>query len=257
MYERLREQYRLVTKLPAYKKRLVAAYRIIDDALAIGAGYVSFSGGKDSLALLGLVNSRQPGVPAYFFDSGAETPDTWETIHAMQAAGYDIRIKNPRINIIEMCQEAAFWGATPSKQEVTWRASEWKRILLDEPALSVLAEGLPVQFIGLRKDENPYRRLSLNKFGAIHTKQNGITRACPLADWTGADVLAYCLTHDLPLSTIYLQPNDSHAEREQRRTGTALGTTYMTCGRFQQLRQRHPAFWQELISQFPRMSKWG
>lgn len=257
MYDKLKEQYRLVTKLPAYRKRLESAYRIIDDALALGAGYVSFSGGKDSLALLGLVNSRCPGIPAYLFDSGAETPDTWNTIHAMQAAGYDIRIKKPRMSIIEMCQEAAFFGATPNRKEVTWRASEWKRILLDEPALGVLNDGYPVQFIGLRRDENSYRRISINKYGAIHAKKNGVIRVCPLADWTGADVLAYCLTHDLPLSPVYLQPNDSHDERERRRTGTALGTTYMTYGRFQQLRQQHPAFWQELIGVFPRLAKWG
>jgi 3'-phosphoadenosine 5'-phosphosulfate sulfotransferase (PAPS reductase)/FAD synthetase len=257
MYEQLREQYRLVTKLPAYKKRIAEAYRIIDEALEIGKGYVSFSGGKDSLALFGLVSNRHPNITAYFFDSGAETPDTWSTIHAMQAAGYDIRVKNPRFSIIEMCQEAAFWGAIPNRKEVTWRASEWKRILLDEPALSVLADGFPVQFIGLRKDENSYRRLSINKFGVIHTKKNGIIRVCPLANWTGADVIAYCLTNDLPLSPIYLQPNDSHAEREHRRTGTALGTTFMTYGRFQQLRQQHPVFWQELLAIFPRLAKWG
>lgn len=40
-----------------------------------GQVYVSFSGGKDSTALLHLVHSEYPNVPAVFSDTGLEFPE--------------------------------------------------------------------------------------------------------------------------------------------------------------------------------------
>ena len=40
-------------------------------------GYVAFSGGKDSLAVLHQVLAVEPNVPVAFFDSGFEFPETY------------------------------------------------------------------------------------------------------------------------------------------------------------------------------------
>lgn len=251
----VKEQYRLRARLPVYRRRVARAKAIIEEALAIGPAYVSFSGGKDSLALFGLAREIAE-LPGYFIDSGAETPDTHATVNAMRALGYDVRTECPEHSIREMCREAAWWGATPEGREVTWAKSAWKRILLNEPAARIRAQGFPVAMMGLRKEENRARHMVLCKHGPIYQrKSDGAWIANPLADWESADVLAYCLTHDLPLSAIYLDPADTAAERERRRTGTALGTTYASYGRFQDIRRRYPEMWAELVAEFPRLSR--
>lgn len=249
------EQYRLRARLPVYRRRVARALDCVRRALEIGPAYVSFSGGKDSLALFHLACSVRP-MPGFFIDSGAETPDTLATVEAMRGLGYEVRVEHPELSIREMCREAAWWGAIPQGQEITWAKSAWKRILLHEPAARIRAMGYPVALMGLRKEENKARSILLSRRGPVYQRQSdGAWIANPLADWEGADVLAYCLVHGLPLSRIYLDPDDTSAERERRRTGTALGTTFASYGRFQDLRRRYPALWAELLAEFPRLSK--
>lgn len=255
-----RETYRLRTKLPVYRRRLARAEALIHQACAIGPCSIGFSGGKDSLALLHLAQRIAPDIPGFFIDSGCETPDTLATVAAMAARGHRIERVYPVRSIVDMykvCGLAGYDGPDKLPGEWHWQRADWKRMLIDEPAERIRAMGYPVALLGLRKEESRGRLISLRKYGAIHQRRDGAWIASPLADWEGADVLAYCLTEGLPLSAIYLDPNDTAAEREHRRTGTALGSTYATYGRFQDLRRRYPALWAELIADFPRLARLG
>lgn len=250
------ETYRLRAKLPVYRARVDRARMLIYEAVAKGECYVGFSGGKDSLALLHLVQSVDQGIPGFFIDSGAETPDTLDTVQSMESRGHLVERIYPLRSIIEMFKLVGLLGYDGPDRlpgEWHWKRNKWKQVLIDEPAARIRSLGYEVALLGLRKDENKGRGISLRKYGPVHRRKDGVWIACPLADWTGADVLAYCMAHDLPLSKIYLDPGDSAAEREHRRTGTALGSTYTSYGRLQDLRRRYPKMWAELVADFPRI----
>ena len=61
-----------------------------------GQVYVSFSGGKDSVAMLSLVEMLYPGVQCMFVMTGCESPSVCRFIREMKAEGHNIDIVRPR-----------------------------------------------------------------------------------------------------------------------------------------------------------------
>jgi 3'-phosphoadenosine 5'-phosphosulfate sulfotransferase (PAPS reductase)/FAD synthetase len=110
-----------------------------------------------------------------------------------------------------------------------------------------------VHLIGLRAEESRGRLMNRRAHGVLYPRGDGRWIATPLADWTALDVFAYLVSNDLPVSQEYLDPGDTAEERGRRRTGTALGTTNTGYGRWHELRVRHRALWQELVTMFPEM----
>lgn len=250
----LLEKYRLRTRLPVYRRRVAQSLDIIREAMEQYRPYVAFSGGKDSMALLHLVNQVRT-TPGYFFDSGAETPDTLAAVEGMGRI-CEVRVIRPRLSIIEMCRMAGWWGSEPPGDPVYWSVKDFREILIEEPSRRAMADGFDAVLLGMREEENRGRMLMLRHYGAIHQRKDGVVTINPLAKWEGADVIAYCLINGLPLSQTYLRPADDR-ERERRRTGTALGTSGATWGRLQILRREHPQMWQQLVAEFPRLSRLG
>ena len=70
-----RQSLPLNAKIVRSKQRIHEYYDKLD-----GKVYVAFSGGKDSTALLHLVRSVYPGVPAVFSDTGLEYPEIREFV---------------------------------------------------------------------------------------------------------------------------------------------------------------------------------
>jgi 3'-phosphoadenosine 5'-phosphosulfate sulfotransferase (PAPS reductase)/FAD synthetase len=65
-----------------------------------GQVYVSFSGGKDSTALLHLVRRRYPDVPAVFVDTGLEYPEIREFVRTVENVTW-LKPKMPFTQVIE------------------------------------------------------------------------------------------------------------------------------------------------------------
>lgn len=249
--DQIRERYRLRAKLSIYRRRVDRALGIIHDALAIGPAYVAFSGGKDSSALLHLVRSIAPETPAFFYDSGAETPGTWEIIHQTP----NVQVIRPLRDIVELARAGGMFGAEGGDEPIF--PEEIRYYLIEEPAARVRAMGYRVTFLGLRQEESRAREISLKRRGAIYQRQDGAIIACPLRDWEGADVFAYLFAHDIPISRVYLDPAQTDRERERERTGTMLGTINADRGRIQRLRRVYPEVWTWLRQTFPELGRMG
>ena len=244
-------EWRLLAMDPYHKRRVEQAKNYIIDALALGAAYVSVSGGKDSVALLHLVRSIAPDTPAWHIDSGMESPDTIAIINQLSG----VTVVRPELTIDKMCEMVGAFGYSgPNKLDGDWHWSnrDWKSILIQDPAQKLREQHrYTVTFTGMRADESKGRTMMMRKYGAIHRRADGCVFAHPLARWTGQDSLSYCASNGLPISEIYLRPG--HVPPADRRTGTMLGGSAATRGRYTDIKRHHPQTWDLMIERFPEL----
>lgn len=267
--DRTAETLALHARLPVYQRHVSQARDLVRRCVEASPVGVCFSGGKDSLVLLHLAHDVDGRIGGYFFDSGCETAWTHATVRGMQIRGVPVTTIDPEHTIIEMIQMVGGLGYTgPRKLDGDWHwaSGAFKRVLLDEP--DERARGLVARewqadpaavtmLIGLRAEESRARRRLLAQRGPVYERIDGRRFGCPLAWWSGRDVLAYAQAHDLPLSREYRHSGEDVDTRARRRTGTALGMSGVGYGRWARLREDHPALWQDLTAMFPAMRREG
>lgn len=256
VYGRLRAEYQLRARLPVHQRRIARARAIVAEAQIVGPAVVMLSGGKDSVALLHLARDVDPTIPAVFVDDGAQLPWTYEVLDALRAMGHAITTITTEETLPWMLRHVGMLGYDgPEKRdgEWHWTAAQFREVLVEEPARRVRDMGWPVHLLGLRAEESHGRLMNRRMRGAIYGRPNGTTAACPIVDWDGSDVLAYTVTHDLPLSQVYLQPDDP--DRERRRTAAVYLEEGAQAGEWGRIRELLPAYWQEITAEFPNMRR--
>lgn len=254
VYAELQKRLRLRARLPVYRRRVARSQALIRETTKSDNSIVMFSGGKDSTALLGIVQSVVPGIKAAFIDDGAQTPWTYQQIAAMQSAGFDIQTIQTRYTLVEWFQMVGQWGYEGEHKQYDdahWSTQSIRWLLIDEPAGRLLNDGYTVQILGTRAQESKGRRANRRVRGLVYAKKSGQTIVQPITDWETIDIFTYIVTNDLPLSAEYLQPNDPL--RFERRSASTLITDADPIGAKYWLRQRHPDLWQEYTAMFPRL----
>lgn len=172
----------------AYRRAVHTARATIRAALATSRNpLVSYSGGKDSTALVHLVRRDAPDVLVLHWDYGrafVPAPVHAEIVANARALG----VRRLRIE------------TSPAYAREGRRARNvLGRHLLGRLLPRLAREGYDLDFVGLRAEESLKRR---RRIAAGRTA--GPLRECwPLATWRWLDVLAYLVEHDLPLLSLY------------------------------------------------------
>lgn len=240
-----------------------------------GNVFVSCSGGKDSTALLHLVRSLYPEVPAVFVDTGLEFPEIREFVKTLpnvewlkpdmsfrqviEKHGYPvigkeqsewihrIRVGDPNVF------RAKFHGVMPDGRPTQYKLAEQWRFLLDAPfkigggccnemkkkplGRYAKASGR-FSYIGTMASESHLRIQQWLKTGcnAFDAKR---PTSMPLSFWLESDVWKYLRRYEVPYSKIY--------DMGYERTGCifcAFGAHLDTQPtRFQRLQKTHPKLW--------------
>ena len=240
-----------------------------------GNVFVSCSGGKDSTALLHLVRSLYPEVPAVFVDTGLEFPEIREFVKTLpnvewlkpdmsfrqviEKHGYPvigkeqsewihrIRVGDPNVF------RAKFHGVMPDGRPTQYKLAEQWRFLLDAPfkigggccnemkkkplGRYAKASGR-FSYIGTMASESHLRIQQWLKTGcnAFDAKR---PTSMPLSFWLESDVWEYLRRYEVPYSKIY--------DMGYERTGCifcAFGAHLDTQPtRFQRLQKTHPKLW--------------
>jgi len=243
-----------------------------------GQVYVSFSGGKDSVAMLSLVEVIIPKVKSVFVMTGCESPSVCRFIREQQQH-HDIEIIRPQKTLKQVFAEYGFpliskqvshdieavrrnpyckssrkmlWLGNPYHIEERWmyllnepykvsnRCCFW---LKHQPAKAYERRTGRHPYIGLLASESRQRTLGyVQQGGCNFMKESGKNRprSLPIAIWKDEDVWAYIRDRHLSLPDIY----DKGAER----------TGCMGCGfgvhnqpdRFDLMRKLWPK-WYDLI----------
>lgn len=215
-----------------------------------GQVYVSFSGGKDSVAMLSLVEVIIPRVKCMFVMTGCESPSVCRFIRQLKAEGKDIDIVRPRKTLKQVFAEYGFplvskkvshqiqcvrrnpycqssrellrrdnkyciperWMYLLNEPyEVSARCCHWLKHL---PAYDYGKQTGRHPFIGLLAHESYQRTLGYIQQGGCNffgSEGKQHPRSLPLAIWTDEDVWAYIRDRGLTLPDIY--------EKGARRTG--------------------------------------
>ena len=208
-----------------------------------GKVYVSFSGGKDSVAMLSLVEVIIPHVKCAFVMTGCESPSVCRFIREQQQY-HDIDIIRPQKTLKQVFAECGFplvskevahhikqvrrnpdcnasndmlnrkdrhgipyrWRYLINEPyDVSDRCCYW---LKKQPAYNYTKRTGLHPFVGLTADESHMRTMAYLKRGGCNSfieKKNQHPASWPLAIWTESDVKAYIADRHLQLPDIYEQ----------------------------------------------------
>ncbi len=226
-----RQGYPLKAKVMLTNERIIEWYEHFE-----GGVYISFSGGKDSTALLHLVRSIYPDVPAVFFDTGLEFPEIREFVKTID----NVEWIKPKLNFKETLNK---YGFPVVSKEVSQKISEI-RTTKSEKLLNIRLHGndkghgkVPEKWKYLADapfdisnkccdtfKKNPakgYEKRTGRKafIGTMASESSGrltsyLTHGCnsfsenrpvsmPMSFWLESDVWDYIKLHDLPYAKVY------------------------------------------------------
>lgn len=248
-----KELYRLHGKLPVHKRRIDRARSIIAEALHVpGVWAVSFSGGKDSIALLGLCLSAGWRGPLFHFLYD-ETPGENTELAKRFASEYGLELHLLHVpGAWDVFEEVGHFFVHPETKEekaaVNKMLSGYKKAVNEYAA----SQGWAGQFIGLRKAESRSRQIALRKKGALYqTNDRNTWTACPLSNWENRDVWAYIVNRNLPYLSRYDQTEDP--ERERSETTWLASESLWRYGMAAKLKIENPEEFNRLSARWPEL----
>ena len=170
--------------------------------------YVAFSGGKDSVVTLDLVQRALPHneFKVLFGDTGMEFPDTYRTVEAIHDFCSDNNIEFI-VAKSDYSPEYTWSKFGPPATVNRWCCSVHKT----SPQINLLREilGKPnftgMAFIGVRGSES----LARNEYDfiSIGEKHKGQYNCNPILEWNSAELYNYIYTHGLFLNNAYKKGN--------------------------------------------------
>jgi predicted phosphoadenosine phosphosulfate sulfurtransferase len=231
--------------------------------------YVSFSGGKDSLASLHLVEEvyREMGIKekvnVYFRDEELIPDDVIEFVQSYYHSGkynfyyYCVPLRSQKF-LLGKTYDYIQWD--PNRKWIRpmpdFALKGDGKTIYDQYSTEELvvggAKGKIAFITGVRADESLIRfRSCVNKKNENYINATGVpnVKLCkPIYDWTEKDVFKYFYDNDIRYCGIY---DLQMLNNEELRVSTPLHAE--SAKRFGKIRTIYPQFYQQLVDVFPEM----
>ncbi len=187
---------------------------------------ISYSGGKDSLAVLLLVRKALGGLPLLFADTGLEFPETYQNVDEVS-----LRYGMP---VVRSDGNARFWERFdlegPPAVNNRWCCRTCKLT----PIAGLIQEkwGECLSFIGQRRYESVRRKNSGRVWRNVHIPCQ--VSAAPIQNWTALHVWLYIFQEGAPYNALYTRGLD--------RIGCFMCPS-SDIAVFGMIREMHPLLW--------------
>jgi phosphoadenosine phosphosulfate reductase len=226
--------------------------------------YVACSGGKDSVAMLHLVQEvarriRARGgnelVEVMWHDSGVEWPGTAEVFERLQAAGLveRLHVVRPEEDVVALKRRQLLGQITAERKDDLALFRPIRRFLSFPPEPRTLPfDGVA---LGLRSEESSGRAVSRATHGLVYQRGDGMLVCQPLADWSWRDVFAYVATHRLPLHPIYSAPLLHLEHRGRIRLSWWASTDHHRHGELAWVKANFPDLYTRLVAAIPEAKR--
>lgn len=251
IWDDYRPEDALHARLPVHQRRVSAAREVVRSWLSLSRSpYVAVSGGKDSVAMLHLVQSMSPNLlPVLWHDSGVEWPGTEEVIQRLQSDGLIdvLYVVRPDHDVIDL-----------KRQQIAGKISAKTKdrlALFDPVSRAVQAFEFDGAAIGLRAEESHARAMDGLTHGPVYRRKDGILRCLPLLRWAWQDVYAYIASHRLPLHPIYSAPLLNLEHRGRIRLSWWASTDHHRHGEIAWVRDNYPEIYHRLRIAFPEIGR--
>lgn len=225
-------QAQLHSRTNQFSRHVDEARRYIDQAYQTQAiWFASVSGGKDSQVVFDLVSD----VPGIFSDDEFWFPETETFIHHLQAVR-DVR-----------------WIRTNATH------TGWFSVKGDYNGIQDYAQqqGFSGVFLGLRRQENKYRRVYLDSRPNVHQVQkDGFWHCNPLSAWSTWDVWAYIISKGLEYNHAYDKLSELRVPFERRRIGPFANVKALTMGQIAILKQGWPECYNKFVQKHPEAARY-
>ncbi len=171
--------------------------------------YVAFSGGKDSIVTLDIVQRALPHnkFKVLFGDTGMEFPDTYDTVNKIEEKCHQQEIEFIRAKSELSPKES--WEKFGAPSKVTkWCCSVHKT----SPQIISLRENLDkanftgMAFVGVRANESVSR--SNYTYVSLGEKHKGQYSCNPILEWNSAELYMYIYSENLILNKAYKKGNN-------------------------------------------------
>lgn len=244
----------LTSSLPSFHRRKALALQKIDAHCSSFDGYVAWSGGRDSTAVVALAHSLHPSIPVVWFDSGLEFPETREYIWGL-ASRFDINLTviKSEPDALTILKESGAWdhSATLGASDLDLHAA-----LIRTPsqkAHDLFGSG---ELTGLRAEESVGRRALLAKNDGSYIRHDGSRVLAPIWSWSQNDVRACLADAGIPENPVYKKLAHLGAPERAQRVGLVVDGNNPDHGRYTYLRNGWPTLWAELVAVLPRLNEW-
>jgi phosphoadenosine phosphosulfate reductase len=239
--------------LPSRQNRAKLLVPLIADHLSTHGGYVAWSGGKDSTAVVEMARRAQPDVPVVWFDSGLEYPENCEYIHKVS------RLLNLNLHIIKAeptALDVLVAGGSWDHQAVRSADIDLHDILIAGPSAQAHTQFGAGELTGLRAEESAGRRALLATGRGHYSRTDGSEVYAPIWSWSSLDVQAHLIQHGIPENPVYEKLRALGAPETAQRVGLVVDGNNIENGRYTYLRLGWPDLWSELCKALPRLNEW-
>ena len=184
--------------------RVDSAKRYIDEMMIVApCAYAAFSGGKDSTAMLYLLNDNGCSVRVMSVKDDLDFPGEEQFVRSTcERIGFNLDVLHPPFSLQDWLRHHAY--ELSADEDMHSRHAEFSKAAFYDviEAYRELHDS-PGVFLGLRKQESYGRLMNRVTHGAVYETKIGEWRCQPICDWHGIDVFAFLLSRDAPILDVY------------------------------------------------------
>lgn len=236
-------------------------------------GYLAFSGGKDSTAVLHLARQVDPGVPVVWFDSGLEFPENRAYI-ADLADAWDLNLTvfTPTPTLLDILKATGAWTHQPSGGDQA--PPDLHDALIAAPAAAAHDRFGPGELWGIRSSESRGRRTlhaaALARtsgcdcctspaqrratHGGVIARVDSTVAYSPIWDWTTNHVHEYLAAAAVPPNPLYAKLQALGAPPHHQRVSHVLDGAHLEHGRAAWLKRGWPTLHSDLVTLLPLLA---